>query len=142
MGGISQEQVTVETLADRRCIRLRGEVRLENNGGFVQVALPLEQGGIPLDARAYHSLRLLVWGNGETYRLHLRTTSCRRPQQYYWAPFEAHPSWQGVELPFEAFQPKGFAAPPILESLTRLAIVAYGRAFSADVAVARASLYR
>lgn len=142
MGGISQERVTVETLADRRSIRLRGEVRLENNGGFVQVALPLEQGGIPLDARAYRGLRLLVWGNGETYRLHLRTANCRRPQQYYWAPFEAHPSWQGVDLPFAAFQPKWLEALLNLEGLTRLAIVAYGRAFSADVAVARVGFYR
>lgn len=142
MGGISQELVTVETLADQRCIRLRGEVRLENQGGSVQVALSLDQGGEPLDAHAYRGVRLLVWGNGETYRLHLRTTDCRRPQQYYWAPFEAHPNWQGVDLPFEAFQPKGLETPLNLEALTRLGVVAYGHPFSADVVMARVSLYR
>lgn len=52
MGGISQEQVTVELIADQPCLRLSGAVRLENQGGFVQMALPLERGGGPLDGRA------------------------------------------------------------------------------------------
>lgn len=60
MGGISQEQATIEQIGGRRCLRLRGAVRIENNGGFVQVALPLGQGGLPLDAQTYTSDRLLV----------------------------------------------------------------------------------
>jgi hypothetical protein len=141
MGGVSREHVTVETLDAQRCLRLRGEVRLENNGGFVQVALPLDHGGAPLDAQAYAGVRLLVWGNGEEYRLHLRTAACRRPQQFYWAPFVAGPAWQRVELPFTAFQPKWLDAPLDPAALTRLGIVAYGRRFSADVAVARVGLF-
>ncbi|NTU81349.1 MAG: CIA30 family protein [Chloroflexales bacterium] len=141
MGGISQEQVTVEEIDRKRCVRLRGEVRLENRGGFVQVALPLESQGGPLDARGYTGVRLLVWGNGEEYRLHLRTTDCRRPQQYYWAPFVAEARWQAVDLPFVAFQPKGLDAPLDAGALTRLGVVAYGRPFYADVAMARVALY-
>lgn len=140
MGGISQEQVTLEEIDRRRCVRLRGEVRLENNGGFVQVALPLEARGSPLDARSYTGVRLLVWGNSEEYRLHLRTTDCRRPQQYYWAPFIAEARWQAVALPFVAFQPKWLDAPLDTRALTRLGVVAHGRRFHADVAVARVTL--
>ncbi len=141
MGGISQELVTVETIAGQRCLRLRGEVRLENQGGFVQLALPLEQDGRPLDARACRGVRLLAWGNGEEYRLHLRTIACRRPQQYYWASFVATPSWQPIDLPFAAFQPKWLDAPLDPGALTRLGVVAYGRRFQADVAVARVWLF-
>jgi hypothetical protein len=141
MGGISQEQVTVELLDARHCLRLRGEVRLENNGGFVQVALPLDHDGHPLDAHGYSGVRLLVWGNGEEYRLHLRTTDCRRPQQFYWASFVAGPAWQPIELPFAAFQPKWLDAPLNQRALTRLALVAYGRRFNADVALAQVELH-
>lgn len=141
MGGVSRERVTIETIDARRCLRLRGEVRLENNGGFVQVALPLEHGGAPLDAQAYTGVRLLVWGNGEEYRLHLRSADCRRPQQFYWAAFVAGPAWQRVELPFTIFQPKWLDAPLNQGALTRLGIVAYGRRFSADVAVALVELF-
>jgi hypothetical protein len=142
MGGISQEQATIESIAGRRCLRLRGEVRLEHNGGFVQVALPLNQDTGRLDAHAYTGVRLLVWGNREEYRVHLRTLDCRRPQQYYWAPFSATPDWQTLELPFAAFQPKWLDTPFNPATLTRLGIVAYGRRFHADVAVARVALYR
>jgi hypothetical protein len=140
MGGVSQETVTVETIDEQRCIRLRGDVRLENNGGFIQVALPLEQYGAPLDGSTFYAVRLLVWGNGEMYRLHLRTTDCRRPQQYYWAAFVAQPTWQTIDVPFRTLEPKGLAAPFNPRALTRLGVVAYGRAFTADVAVARVSL--
>lgn len=140
MGGVSQERVTVEPIAGQRCIRLRGEVRLENNGGFVQIALPLDRHGAPLDAGAFTGVRLQVWGNGEEYRVHLRTTACRRPQQYYWAAFVAQPTWQSIDVPFTAFAPKDLATPFDARTLTRLGVVAYGRPFSADIAVARVSL--
>jgi hypothetical protein len=142
MGGISREQATLTTTAELRCVRLQGEVRLENNGGFVQVALGLEQRGEPLDARAYSGVRLLVWGNGEEYLVHLRTRDTRLPWQLYRAPFVAGPAWQTVELPFATFRPERLAQPLDQGSLTRLGVVAYGRRFVADVAVARVALYR
>lgn len=142
MGGISREQATLTTIAGQRCVRLQGEVRLENNGGFVQVALGLEQRGEPLDARAYSGVRLLVWGNGEEYLVHLRTRDTRLPWQLYRAPFVAGPTWQTVDLPFATFRPERLAQPLDQSSLTRLGVVAYGRRFVADVAVARAALYR
>jgi hypothetical protein len=142
MGGISREQVSVEELAGRRCIRLRGEVRLENNGGFVQMALPLDAGGESFDADDFQGIRLLALGNNEEYLVHLRTTQTRLPWQYFRAPFVAGPAWHSVDIPFTAFQPERIAARLDPRRLSRLGIVAYGRRFTADVAVAQVSLYR
>ena len=52
MGGVSTAVSGIETVGGRRALRLVGEVSLENNGGFVQVALPLSADGSPLNARA------------------------------------------------------------------------------------------
>src|SRR5512143_1823375 len=41
MGGISQEMIALTEIDGRRCLRLTGDVRLENNGGFIQMALDL-----------------------------------------------------------------------------------------------------
>jgi hypothetical protein len=58
MGGVSTQSVGRETVEGERALRLRGEVRLDNNGGFVQVALDL---GGPRDASAF----LRAGGNAE-----------------------------------------------------------------------------
>jgi hypothetical protein len=87
-------------------------------------------------------VRLLVWGNGEEYLVHLRTRDTRLPWQLYQAPFVAGPAWQSVELPFDAFRPEQLAQRLDCGALTRLGVVAYGRRFLADVAVARVALYR
>lgn len=142
MGGVSREQASLTTIEGRRCLRLQGEVRLENNGGFVQVALGLDARGAPLDAQGFSGVRLLVWGNGEEYFVHLRTRDTRLPWQLYRAPFVAQPAWQSVDLPFNAFRPERLTQPLDRRALTRLGVVAYGRRFLADVAVARVALYR
>lgn len=41
MGGVSRGGMTAETAAGRPALCLRGEVRLDNNGGFIQMALEL-----------------------------------------------------------------------------------------------------
>ena len=41
MGGVSQEVIVLFEIDGRRCLRLTGDVRLENNGGFIQMALDL-----------------------------------------------------------------------------------------------------
>lgn len=142
MGGVSTATIRVETVAERRALRLTGDVSLENNGGFVQVALPLTGSGLPLDVSSYKGLRLLVLGNDETYHIHLRTTATGLPWQYYYAAFPAGPSWQTIDLPFDAFQGASLKAKLDPGQATRIAIVAYGKAFRADVAVGRIELYR
>ena len=62
MGGVSQARVTRTSLEGRSCLRLAGEVRLENNGGFIQAGLDLAPEGRLLDASAFTGVRLLVSG--------------------------------------------------------------------------------
>ena len=45
MGGVSQESVSRSVEGDRPSLHLQGDVRLENNGGFIQAALDLSSGG-------------------------------------------------------------------------------------------------
>ncbi len=136
MGGISKADVRLDKLDDRHCLRLTGDVRLENNGGFVQASLELTRQGTALDASGFSGLRLVVRGNGERYALHLRTTDAIRPWQSYRAPFIAEDSWQTIDLPFSAFVPHRLDAPFDPRRLRRLGLVAIGRAFTADLAVA------
>lgn len=134
MGGLSQGKLTVESVAGRRAARLQGKVRLENNGGFIQMATDLV-----VDASKFESLRLEVFGNSQSYGCHLRTSDVTRPWQSYRQSFMAPPKWTTVELKLKDFEPhrteKAFAA----TKLRRLGLVAIGRAFEADLAVARIS---
>jgi len=137
MGGISEARLTEEEeVAGRTALRLRGTVRLENNGGFVQMALDLAQGGGPVDARGWDAVALTVRGNGATYGLHLRTTDCLRPWQSYRQRFVAGPDWSEVVLTFAGFIPHRLETPLNPARLRRLGLVAIGAAFEADLAVA------
>ncbi|MCR9221453.1 MAG: CIA30 family protein [Alphaproteobacteria bacterium] len=142
MGGISTPAMTRETIAGRPAQRLTGRVRLENNGGFLQMALDLDPERRPVDASDWRGLRLSVIGNDESYGLHLRTTDVARPWQSYRASFAAGPEWRTLYLPFESFAPHRIEAPLAVDRLTRLGLVAIGRAFDADLAVSRIGFYR
>lgn len=142
MGGVSRAAVTYESIDGRWCARLTGDVRLDNNGGFIQMAMNLAPEGELFDASGFHGLVMDVWGNGETYGSHLRTPDARRPWQSYRARFEAGPEWTKIRIPFSHFKPHRLSAPLDLTRLRRLGLVAIGHAFHADLAVARVALYR
>jgi len=142
MGGLSNGRALFETIEGKRCLRLRGEVSLENQGGFIQAALPLAKEDGALDASGYRGVRLWVRGNGTAYYVHLRTGDSRLPWQYYAAEFEAGPGWKAIDLPFSAFAPENLDRAIDTRRLKRLAVVAAKKAFSADVAVSRVEFYR
>jgi hypothetical protein len=142
MGGVSQETVSRSVADGHPALHLQGDVRLENNGGFIQAALDLSSGGRTLDASAYKGIRLMVRGNGEKYSLHLRTPDNVRPWQSYRAEFTAEDAWRSIYLPFESFAPHRLDTPLDTSRLSRLGLVAIGRAFSADVMVSSISFYR
>jgi hypothetical protein len=142
MGGRSRAASVIEVLDGRRCLRLTGEVSLANNGGFIQVALPLAERGRVLEAQGWTGLRLLVRGAGDGYYLHLRTADCRLPWQYYDVELPCGPQWSEVEIAFADFQPRSLGAALDLSGLQRLGVVAGKKAFTADIAVARIELYR
>lgn len=142
MGGVSTGEWNYDTIDGRRCVHLRGDVSLENNGGFVQVALPLTKEGQPFDASSYKGVRLWARGNGEVYHIHLRSSDSRRPWQYYGAKFVADSSWNMYDLPFSDFEQENLRTELKPDKLVRIAIVAIKKEFKADVAVARLEFYR
>lgn len=142
MGGISRQAIAATAIDGRSCLRLTGQVRLENNGGFIQMALDLAAAGETLDASAFAGVLLVVHGNGEHYGVHLRTSDCQRPWQSYRAGFTAAPAWRDIRIPFDQFAPHRLPQPMDVRRLRRIGIVAIGRAFSADLAVSMVALYR
>jgi hypothetical protein len=142
MGGVSDGRLDKDTVAGRRAVHLTGTVSLENNGGFVQMALDLRPDGRPLDASAWTGVALTLCGNAETYNVHLRTADLERPWQSYRHSVQAGAAWQTVQLPFAAFHAHRVTAPLAPARLTRIGLVAIGRAFEADVALADLRFYR
>jgi hypothetical protein len=142
MGGVSTGALRRETVQGRPALRLTGTVRLENNGGFVQMATDLSPGGGVLDAQGWEGLELDMLGNGAEYAVHLRTDAVTRPWQSWRQGFAAGPAWRTLRLPFAGFAPHRIAGPLDPARLRRLGLVAIGRAFEADLALAGLRLYR
>ncbi len=141
MGGVSQGRLEATTIDGRPCLRMSGLVRLENDGGFIQMALDLTADGGPIDAAAWTGLALDLRGNGEAYGLHLRTTVVTRPWQSYRQTFVAPARWTTIRLPYAGFTPHRLDAPFDPRQLRRLGLVAIGRAFAADLAMSGLRLY-
>ena len=142
MGGVSRARVTRETVGGRPCLRLSGNVRLDNNGGFIQAALDLAPADGTFDASNFTGLRITTRGNGETYAVHLRTIDARRPWQSYRAQFVAGDAWARISLPFDGFEPHRLSAALDKRVLRRIGLVAIGRAFTADLMISELAFYR
>jgi hypothetical protein len=142
MGGVSEGRLTLDRIDGRDCLRLRGDVRVENRGGFLQAALDMNGSGNGFDAADYRGVLLDVYGNDETYNVHLRSSNVWLPWQAYRASFQSAPGWHTVRLDFSCFQPYRIGSPLNPKKLERLGVVAIGRAFSADLCVARVALYK
>lgn len=141
MGGVSSGTMSREEVAGRKAIRMQGGVSLENDGGFLQVALDLDPAGGEADASQWTGIRLDVLGNDQIYNLHLRTSDIRRPWESYRQSCHASPAWTTVFLPFSGFAPHRTDRPLNLSRLRRIGIIAIGRAFEADIAVADIRFY-
>jgi len=135
MGGVSNGTMTREMVASRPAIRMRGDVSLEKNGGFVQIAIDLMPDGKAKDASGWDGVELDVFGNGEEYNIHLRTEELTQPWQSYRQSFRAGPQWQTVRFRFKDFVPYRTDIALDIRRLRRIGIVAIGHAFSADVCV-------
>lgn len=135
MGGVSKGTMVRDVVAGRPAIRMRGNVSLENNGGFVQIALDLSPDGGVVDASAWSGIELDVFGTGEEYGVHLRTDALTRPWQSYRQTFKADAEWRTVQLPLDHFVPHRTDILLDTHRLRRIGLVAVGRAFSADLAV-------
>ena len=135
MGGVSSGTMTREVVAGRLAIRMRGDVRLENNGGFIQMGLDLAPGSGTADASGWAGIEMDFYGDDAEYGMHLRTSDLARPWQSYRQTFRALPKWQTARLPFSGFSPHRTEIPLDFRRLRRVGLAAIGRAFSADLAI-------
>ena len=142
IGGISKAKVSHSVIDGRPGLCMTGDVRLENDGGFIQAALDLAPAGDNIDASGFTGVRIFVRGNGEKYSVHLRTLDNVRPWQSYRAHFTAGSDWETMDLPFETFVPYRLEAPLDITRLRRIGLVVIGRAFCADLAVSQLAFYR
>lgn len=142
MGGVSRGSAARDSIGDTRRLRLRGEVSLENDGGFIQAALSLDPGGGSFDASGDRGIRIAVTGGGGAYFLHLRTEDTVLPWQYYQAPFVATGEWREVDLPFSAFRGQNLRPALDPKRLRRVALVAAKLAGLAEVSLTRIAFYR
>ncbi|MFC1681813.1 CIA30 family protein [Pseudomonadota bacterium] len=141
MGGISDGQLSADVAGSQGCLRLQGNVTLENNGGFVQAALDVNRDVLGA-VHEYAGLVLVVQGNSEQYNVHLRTSDNSLPWQSYRAAFTATPEWKRVYLPFSAFEPYRTGKALDVRRLKRIGIVAIGREFRADLCIGEVGLFK
>jgi hypothetical protein len=97
MGGVSSGSLTVDNYQGKKCLRMRGTVSTENNGGFVQISLPLSTQNL-FDASAYTGIELEVAGNNGPYNIHFRSSGLMFPWQSYRASFDVSPEWHSALL--------------------------------------------
>ena len=102
MGGVSRGAFAREIVDGRRAARLFGRVSLENNGGFIQMAFDLHEGGADVDVSAWDGIGMDVYGDGGTYDIRLRTAQLNRPWQSFRADFVGEPHWQKIKIPFSS----------------------------------------
>lgn len=141
MGGVSDGEARYESVQDRQALRLQGSVSLENNGGFIQVALDLGANGGSVDASGFTGIAISLCGDGQRYAVNLRSDDTRRPWQSYRCAVVTTSNWQTHYLPFSAFEAHRIDRPLNTRRLRRVGLIAIGAAGAADVAMASIGFY-
>jgi hypothetical protein len=142
MGGCSSARAHYRQHNGLRSLCFEGQVSLENQGGFIQLALPLVHSRYLFDARHFQGVHLRVKAEQrEGWYLHLRTRELSMPWQHYRAAFFPTTHWQTLEIPFELFYPIGTNHPLNLERLTRIGIVAGQQDFEAQLELREIGFY-
>jgi hypothetical protein len=144
MGGRSTMSAGIAGTGDGAVLRMTGTVSLENNGGFVQVRLPLIRDGAALDASEYTGVAVTIRGTGPAFALHVRTPRNNLPWNYYAAELPVEAEWRRIEIPFSQFQAEGMLFRSGLDTsrLRSIAVVAAKKAGAVDVEIDRVELYR
>tara|TARA_B100000214_G_C23422740_1_gene381186 strand:- start:7 stop:477 length:471 start_codon:yes stop_codon:yes gene_type:complete len=142
MGGVSIGEIRTENIRGRIGTRLTGDVSLDNNGGFLQMAFDLLPDSQILNAESWTGIELDVIGNLKKYDCRLRTDLLARPWQSYRTSLVAPKHWTLIQLPFAEFRPHRTTIPLDLTRIRRIGVLAIGREFNADVAVSSVRLFR
>jgi hypothetical protein len=111
MGGVSQSGISFEP--DRAIFS--GNVSTANSGGFASVRTRNFEP--PLDLSNYRGLQLRVKGDGQRYKLFLRTETAWDGVAYAYSFDSSSYDWLNVEIPFSnlvpIFRAKTAIAPPV-----------------------------
>jgi len=141
MGGVSSGCIAEEFVGGHHATVLRGTVSLENNGGFIQMAFDLHEGGTDVDVSAWDGIEMDVYGDGGTYDVRLRTAQLSRPWQSFRADFGGEPHWLRVKIPFSSLVSHRVDAAFDPTCLRRIGILAIGRARDVCIAVSDIGFY-
>ena len=135
MGGLSQGSMARKDIAGRPAIHMRGDVSLENGGGFIQISLDLARDSETFDASGWLGIEIDAYGRSDKYDLRLRTAELDQPWQSYRQTFALEPNWKTIQLSFGQFEPHRTEKRLNIRRLRRLGLVAIGKDFSADLAL-------
>lgn len=141
MGGQSRMDARLVRDGENIVLRMTGSISLANNGGFIQVRLPLSERG-SLDASAYSAIAVETRGRPGEYYIHIRTQQTRLPWQHFKARVPVSDTWQRTVIPFSSFLPDSVRGPLDESRLTSIGIVAGGAAFDGDISIRRIELIR
>ena len=144
MGGRSEIDTRLIREETDIFLRMTGTVSLENNGGFIQVRIPLSEGGGRFDATDYRGIRIEYRTTGTgSYYLHLRTSQTRLPWAHFAARIPLADEWSTFEVPWSSFESElSLFKKPGIDKLKSVGIVAAKEAFNARIDIRRISFYR
>lgn len=149
MGGSSSGTLVREEFQGRLSNVLTANVKLENDGGFVQMVTDLaldHSVSNTVDASKYDGIEFDVFYGGdadrESFNVHLKDSNCLRQFSSYRATFELKQGqWTTVRLPWSRFEGFGWGAVENLldnSALRRIGLVAIGKEM--DVSFALSSI--
>lgn len=141
MGGVSTGQLTQTDGAGRAAMRLTGDVSLDNNGGFIQMASDLADRGV-FDASEWKGVEVDLRAIGEGYELRLRTDQLTRPWQSYRVEIKPTGDWETLRFAWDAFAARKTDVPFDPARLRRMGILAIGAEMQADIAVSGIRLFK
>jgi NADH dehydrogenase [ubiquinone] 1 alpha subcomplex assembly factor 1 len=96
MGGRSQGSLTHDPAGH---LIFRGEVSLENNGGFSSIQNNFD----PLDVSAYQNAVIRLKGDGKDYRFIVESDP--KARHHYVAEFSTTGDWQEIKIPLRTMYP-------------------------------------
>ena len=131
MGGVSSGSFYILKEKNINFLRLKGNVSLENNGGFIQVRKLVD---VPI-SKNIKGIQLKSRGNNENYFIHLWTKFTLLPWQYYQLSFKVTDKWKTYNLNISEFSRSGSLLPKVINPghIKSIALVAFGKKYDVIV---------
>lgn len=139
MGGCSNGRVVQQQENGAWMCCLQGEVRLDNNGGFIQMQFDLSG----VDNLAEFDGIYMTWrGAAPAVAAHLKTHELPRPWQSYKNTLFPSADWQTGYWRFSQFVPYRTGIPLNLNQATRFGLLAIGQAGAVNLCVRELGLFK